>query len=166
MTGPLPPSAAKHDATYKQNRPPSLSCAYACERFCIRSGWAKGEGNDIPRAEPDLAAVLALAGWSNHHNQTKHTSSRELLKKESLQALTGGLQNRKWQYRKQEGCNKSEWFQELLLLSLSCLRGTGTSYLWLGSILGDYWCFCEMKCASLNHIQYAWLIIKGKSGET
>lgn len=47
MTGPLPPSAAKHDAIYKQNRPPSLSCAYACERFCIRSGCGQREKDMI-----------------------------------------------------------------------------------------------------------------------
>lgn len=76
MTRPLPSSAAKHDAIYKQNRPPTLSCVYACERFCIRSGQPKHEGNEILRTEPDLAAVVALVGW------IKHPSSGELLEKE------------------------------------------------------------------------------------
>lgn len=80
MTGPLPPSTSKHDPIYKQWRPPRLSCASVCGRFCITLGQGQEKG-EVPRTEPGPAAVQALQGSSQTgkaHKQQETVPKREL----------------------------------------------------------------------------------------
>lgn len=135
MTGPLPPTAAKHDAICKQNRPPSLSCAHAC----IRSGEAKGEGNEVLRNEPNLAAVLTLMGWSNHRSQTNTQAVENCSKKGACRLWQDVCRTESGTRENRRAATVKDFRSYCCSASAACSCSVSweaprASYLWLGSI--------------------------------